>query len=114
MKSRYDEMRDQARAFHQAHPKVWELFCKFTRERIARGFKNYSVNGVFERIRWETDQVDVDGKNSFKLNNNFRPFYARGFMVKFPQHDGFFRIRKQISKNEPATHLPPLNPDFFD
>lgn len=107
-------MRDQALAFHKRHPKVWALFCKFTRERITRGFKHYSVNGVFERIRWETEVVDTEGKTMFKLNNNYRPFYARGFMAKFPEHNGFFRIRKQISKNEPATYLPPLNPDFFD
>jgi len=35
---------------------------------------------VFERIRWETDQADVDGRSTFKLNNNYRAFFARWFM----------------------------------
>lgn len=77
------------------------------------GFKNYSVNAIFERIRWETDQADVDGKSTFKLNNNYRPFYARRFMKIYVKHDGFFRLRKQISKGKPATGMEELGPPDF-
>lgn len=112
--TRYDEMRQQVIAFHKANPKVWELFDKFTRDRINRGFKNYSVNGIFERIRWETAQAKPGDESGFKLNNNYRPFYARAWMELNPDHDGFFRTRKQTSKNDPASHRPPLTQDFFN
>lgn len=108
-------MREQCIAFHKAHPEVWKLFARFTFELIARGFKHYSAqHGVFARIRWETDQADVDGNSTFKVNNNHSPFYARAFMKKYPEHDGFFRTRQQTSEHEGATGLPELGPQDFD
>ena len=67
MKSRYDEMEHDAALFPAQNPRVWELFVQFTFEVIERGFTNYSVNGVFERIRWEADFADADGNSTFKL-----------------------------------------------
>jgi hypothetical protein len=114
-KTRHDELREQVVVFHRENPLVWELFCKFTFDLIGRGFKNYSAqHGVFSRIRWETDQADSDGNSTFKINNNYSAFYARAFMKKYPQHDGFFRTREQTSKGESATGLPPLGPKDFD
>ena len=95
VRTRYDEMRESCRKYHNDHPKVWELFVKFTLQMIRRGFEHYSVNGVFERIRWETDQARVDPKVAFKISNNHRPFYARRFHKAYPQHDGFFRLHEQ-------------------
>lgn len=81
---------------------------------IDRGFKNYSVNAIFERIRWEID-AGGDGVSAFKLNNNYRAFYSRAFMKKFPQHSGFFRTREQVSSEQnAATDLPELDPAYFD
>ncbi len=112
--TRYDEMREQVIAFHKANPRVMELFERFTFELIRRGFKNYSSKAIFERIRWETDQADYDGRSTFKMNNNYTSFYGRAFMNKYPEHDGFFRTRRQVSKEVSATHLPPLGPQDFD
>jgi len=107
--SRHDQLRDQVKAFHRQHPMVWRLFCQFTEELIYRGFEHYSAKGVFERIRWETAEAD-SGLNEFKLNNNYSAFYARAFMRCYPEHDGFFHIRQQISKGSSATLMPPLGP----
>ena len=107
--SRYEELRDAVTQFHQTHPKVWDLFDHFTRDRISRGFEHYSVNAIFERIRWETDQART-GEHEFKLNNNYSAFYARAFMRCNPEHEGFFRTRQQISKSSTAVQMPPLGP----
>ena len=111
--SRYEQMRAEAIAFHREHPIVWALFKRFTFDRIERGFAHYSVNAIFERIRWETDQARVDPALEFKLNNNHRAFYARAFMRRYPQHDGFFRTRFQTSQTAPGSTLPPLGPGDF-
>ena len=108
--TRLDEMRSQVKAFHADHPEVWNLFVRFTNELIARGFNNYSVNAIFERIRWECDSVGGDGKYTFKLNNNYRAFYARRFMRMYPQHQGFFRTRRQTSREDYPTQMSPLTP----
>ena len=113
MSTRHDEMRAKALEFHQAHPEVWRLFQRFTLEMINRGLEHYSAKGIFERIRWETAEAKVNTEKEFKLNNNYSPFYARGFMDKYPQHAGFFRTRKQISKDACACNLPPLGPGDY-
>ena len=112
--TRLDEMRDQVSAFHAEHPEVWDLFVRFTKEILNRGFKHYSVNAIFERIRWE---VDTAGSSNslceFKLNNNYRAFYARRFMRMHPQHEGFFRTRRQTSQEDYPTQLSPLTPSDY-
>jgi len=77
--------------FHTQNPHVYELFKQFTFQVIDAGFENYSVNAIFERIRWHTD-IETRG-SSFKLNNNHRAYYARLFHHDHPEHDGFFRTR---------------------
>ena len=108
-KTREDELREQVNSYHRQHPEVWDLFCAFTREVIRAGHKNYSAKAIFERIRWERD---IGGKtgDAFKLNNNYRAFYARRFMKKYPLHDGFFRTRKQTSETREATYMPEITP----
>ena len=45
----------QVAAFHENHPEVWDLFVQFSFQMINRGYKHYSANAIFERIRWEKD-----------------------------------------------------------
>ena len=110
--SRLEQMRKECQAFHKQHPEVWDMFVRFTEDRIARGFKNYSAYNIFERIRWETE-VGGDAPEQWKINNNFRPFYSRRYMAMHPEHAGFFRTRKQTSGDEPASTLPELGPEDF-
>ena len=114
MITRAEEMDAQAEAFHKANPEVARLFMHFTKQMISRGFKNYSSMSIIQRIRWETDQADVEGQSSFKINNNYAPWYARRFMEAFPEYEGFFRTRKRTSENKKATNLPELTPAYFD
>lgn len=111
--TRHEQLRQQCAEFHAEHPEVWELFVRFTLDRIRRGFKTYSAPAIFERIRWETDQARVDPAQQFKVNNNHRPFYSRRFMTMYPQYHGFFRTRYQPSKEEPASDLPELGPSDY-
>lgn len=112
MKTRYEELTEQFKEFHIKHPMVWELYQQFAFDRIKMGFKNYSSKGIFERIRWEIATPNTDPKD-FKLNNNYTAFYARWFMQKFPEHEGFFRLRDQQSYWLPATNRPRLGPGDY-
>ena len=121
MKTRQEEMAEQCQAFHNKHPEVWKLFVEFTHDVIRAGFKNYSANAIFERIRWEVDVVSMrsvvtEGANRkpFKLNNNYRAYYARRFHRMYPQHDGFFRTREQTSSDQRATNLPELTRSDYE
>ena len=103
--TRHEEIRRACQAFHAKHPEVWKLFVKFALEKVALGYDHYGVSGVFERVRWETS---VGGETpELKINNNFKPFYARRFNLMNPHlGDGqFFRLREQITRHRPATGL---------
>lgn len=111
--TRKEQMAEEAAAFHKAHPEVWTMFVLFTRDRIQRGFKAYSSDAIFHRIRWETAKPTYAPGEEFKLNDHHTAFYARRFMRMYPEFAGFFRTRKQLSENQPASTLPPLTPDDF-
>lgn len=113
MESRNDQMREQVEKFHMEHPEVWDLFVRFSFDMIRRGYKSYSAYTVMERIRWEKD-AGGDGVNSFKINNNHIPFYSRRFMRAYPQYEGFFKTRYQISNDMAATDLPELTPRDYE
>lgn len=111
--TREEEMRQQVVRFHKANPEVWKMFVGFTFEMIMSGRKHYSANAVFERLRWEVD-LSQGPDNSFKLNNNYRAFYARRFHRMYPEYNGFFRTRKQPSQDQDATNLPELGPNDYE
>jgi len=73
------------------NPQIWQAFAHYTHKTIDKGFHNYGAKGIIELIRWHTG-VKAEG-DTFKVNNNFAPDYARKFMKAFPQHEGFFRLR---------------------
>lgn len=73
------------------NPQIWKAFLRYAFEAKNKGFKNYSANGIFEIIRWHTD---ISARDSFKVNNNFRPDYARKLMTLHPEFKDFFRVRE--------------------
>ena len=79
------------KSYDEKNPEIWAAFIKFAKQAKARGFKNYSANGIFEIIRWHTA---VDGGETFKISNNYRPDYARKMMKEFPEFEGFFRVKE--------------------
>ncbi len=115
MRTRYDELHAAFETYDEQNPIVWGLFVQFTFDRIRRGYQHYSVNAIFERIRWEADGKLIGAASvaDFKLNNNLRPFYARKFHSFFPEHAGFFRLRDQESKHAPPVRRNQLRPADF-
>lgn len=77
--------------YHRENPQIWEGFVKYANEAKRKGFQNYSAYGIFEILRWHTP---ITGNDAYKLNNTFRPEYARKLMEEQPEFLGFFRIRE--------------------
>jgi len=85
--------------FHQRNPGVFVMLVKLARDLQDRGHKKYGIAGLFEVIRWQVAMdTERDEVEPFKLNNNYRAFYARKIMREVPRLNGFFEIRRQISK----------------
>ncbi len=112
-RNRFEQMEKSALKYHNENPEIYDLFCKFTLDIISRGFHHYGSQSIFEQIRWHTDRPDVDGKTTFKLNNNHRTFYTLWFARDYPQHDTFFRQRRKISLFSPPSMHKELTPQDF-
>lgn len=78
--------------FDASNPHVWALFVRFTLEVVRAGHRHYGAAAIFERIRWHMEIETSDPE--FKLNNDYRAYYARKFMRQHPEHEGFFRVRR--------------------
>lgn len=86
----------QFREYDMANPQIYELFKRFSLEAIKAGRRKLSASLITERIRWEVFVV-VDTDDEFKINNNWRSFYARKFMNEFPEYDGVFATRSSVA-----------------
>ena len=83
--------------FHVKNPEVYELFCVFTFQAINKGHHRLSSEMIINRIRWETSVVTSD--KDYKINNDYKPFYARLFMEEHPQYKNFFNTRGSHADN---------------
>lgn len=82
--------------FHINNPVIYQLIMRFTNEARRRGYKHYSIKGIFERVRWHMN-VETHG-DVFKLNNNYTSRYVRLIEERHPELVGFFRTRELTSK----------------
>jgi len=78
--------------FHNDNPQIAKLMTQFAKQLLHKGFKNYSMYSLFNRVRWHVE-VETRGDDTFKLNNNFAPYYARHLMDTEPSLRGFFKTR---------------------
>ena len=80
-------------AFHAANPEVYRSLVADALTLRHRGIKRWSINGLFEVLRWKK-ALETKG-DEFRLNNNFRAYYARMMMDNEPILEGFFETRVQ-------------------
>ncbi len=81
---------------------VWLLFLQFADQVRLTGRLVYSVNAIFERMRWHTD-IETRSDTEFKLSNNHRAYYARKYMNSHPNRAGFFRTKLVIGERTMDT-----------
>lgn len=80
--------------YMRQNPAIWQQFCKFTWELVNAGCTRFGVALIFERIRYETKLRGVGEGEEFKINNNYRPYFARRFMKENPEAGEVFELRK--------------------
>lgn len=83
----------QFEQFHRANPHVFDELVHICRLAKSRGRKRWSIDGATEVIRWS--RLKTDSLDEFKINNNYRPLYARMIMERCPDLDGFFETRER-------------------
>lgn len=82
--------------FHQKNPDVYRALVRMCNDyRNMRGYDaKIGIATLWENLRWHY-LMRVDTSDQFKLNNNYKPHYARLIMQRNPQLDGIFELREQ-------------------
>ena len=88
-----DPLEEAALDFHRRNPHVLQEIAKVCLRVQRAGRRRWSINAAFEVIRYNAD-ITTDHR-TFKLNNNYRAFYARWLMRDVVELRGFFSTRDQ-------------------
>ena len=92
------ELGNKAWQFDQENMQIYHLVIEFATQARAAGHTRFSINSIFERIRWKTN-VETNDK-TFKISNNHRAYYARKVMAYAMGFDGFFQTNEP-----PGRHI---------
>ena len=78
--------------FHADNPRVYGVLVNLARQWVARtGRGKLGIGALYERARWEIALATADP--DYKLNNNFRAYYARLIMRNNADLAGLFDLR---------------------
>lgn len=80
--------------FHQGNPDVLDALVNLARQAKHAGAAQYGIGALFEVLRWSRLMAKRPGEE-FRLNNNYRAYYARLIMSLYPYLSGFFETRVQ-------------------
>ena len=69
------------------------MFEKQELRSIEAGKDKLSAYAIIEWLRWEV-RFKTDSDDEFKINNHFRPIYARLFALKNPLHKDVFNFKE--------------------
>lgn len=78
--------------FHAKHPEVYRELVALCRELRRRGYERFGIATVFEVARWRS-MISRGPQDSFRLNNNYRAYYARLIMEREADLAGVFSTR---------------------
>jgi hypothetical protein len=85
-------IRDAFTRFHRENPHVYLELVRMSRQLVAHGHEKIGIGMLFEVLRWR-HMLQTTG-DTFKLNNNYRSYYARLIMLSEPDLRGVFELRR--------------------
>jgi hypothetical protein len=88
-------------AFHLLNPHVYERLTELAQQLHRQGITRYGIAGLFEVLRYE--HALTTAGDEFKLNNNYRAYYARLIMDRNPNLNSFFETRRSMADKKPST-----------
>jgi hypothetical protein len=79
------------REFHAANPEVYQQLRALALQLHRRGRPRYGIGALVEVLRWNRAIQTTD--EDYKINHNYKAFYARLLMKQEPELAGFFETR---------------------
>ncbi len=90
-----DSLESRFWRFHRDNPSVFSELRKLALDILGTGCDRWSINGLFEVLRWQRAMRTTG--DPFKLNNDYRAFYARLLMREESRLKNFFATRMSAS-----------------
>lgn len=87
-------LEQQFEQFHAANPHVYAALRRLALDAAGRG-RRLGIAMLFEVLRWHYAMHTADAASEWKLNNNYRAFYARLLMDQEPELRNYFETRTQ-------------------
>lgn len=84
----------RAGEFHLQNPQVYEALVRYAREIRAAGHERVGIELLWNRMRWDW-LLRTESRDEFKLNQNFKAWYARRIMEREPDLAGVFETRRR-------------------
>lgn len=78
-------------AYIREHRSVWLKFQNYALQLIDSGQTTIGAKKIFEDLRYDPELEKQMGK--FKAPNEFTAYFARLFILKFPEHSGKFILK---------------------
>lgn len=85
------------REYDANNPHIWNEFEKRTLKALKKGFKKLGAKLIVETIRWD-EMIERPENERFKICNNHHAYYARKFLLTYPEYQGIFELRSIRSK----------------
>jgi hypothetical protein len=83
----------RASAFHEENPDVYLLLVRYAREAVRAGVGRVGIELLWNRMRW--DKTVITNDSEFKLNQNYKAWYARRIMERESDLRGLFETRSR-------------------
>ncbi len=100
---REDTIEEAFWRFHRQNPHVYAELVKLARRWKDRGIERCGIGMLFEVLRWRSGLRT--GGDDFKLNNNYRSYYARLIMTREPYLADIFQLRELQAPHSESVRL---------
>lgn len=103
-----DTLQARFEAFNRENPDVYTVLVRLAREWVRRTGRKIGIGALYERMRWEIalSTTDLD----FKVNNDYRAFYARLIMRRERDLAGMFVTRRSAADDADLVGSFPVSP----
>jgi len=84
----------KATEFHEKNPHVYYELTKYARQAVAAGHSRVGIELLWNRMRWDW-MLRTDHGTDYKLNQNYKAWYARRIMELEPDLSEIFETRSR-------------------
>jgi hypothetical protein len=88
-----ESIREQFERFDAENPHVYEELMRLVLNAYDAGHRRIGIAMVYETMRYNILMRTL-ARDGFKLNNNYKAYYARKLIADFPQLDGVIETRE--------------------